>query len=423
MQTVCLQKGDDMRTIGMIVAVLVMQFAYAADAWKLEKKLEVGRAVLGSVYYLPKTSSGIRKNNILYVAYESSSMSAWDWDEGEKIWNVRIENIADGFTYNAGTIFVGHGAMNDSDGGIFAIDAITGEVRWQKETEGKIVSPPTIFEKEEIMYTVFGFPGEPGHHVSPHNFKASYLISGGYDNELSGYTAMTGEKLWTVESNQPFHASPVVAGNMVYTAGCDGMLRQTDAVTGEEKGEIVVGGNISAAPAVFIMENVLKAVTVDVANLSYTRQVLIPSVVLAVAVDTQGNVTAVKAGDNLDIKWQIALPDNPRVSINPTFALPYVIITDDSGTIYALKYEDGSIAWTFEAGSSPASVLALNDELIACGGKKVYALNKMTGERLWSYELGSNASGKPVEVNVEDGTGTKRFIVSCWDGGVYLFSK
>lgn len=138
-------------------------------------------------------------------------------------------------------------------------------------------------------------------------------------------------------------------------------------------------------------------------------------------------ISDAKAGidaDNLDalkIKWVFALPDTDAPRFLPLITPDTVVVTDESGIVYALSRTEGCEKWRFDAGSqvrtgfsivsavklsanpsaSPASATSRGDLLIfGTFAAETIAINVHSGEEVWRNKVGRHPramiSGTPV---------------------------
>ncbi|MEO0149231.1 MAG: FG-GAP-like repeat-containing protein [candidate division WOR-3 bacterium] len=100
-----------------------------------------------------------------------------------------------------------------------------------------------------------------------------------------------------------------------------------------------------------------------------------------------------------------------------------VYITGNT-TIYALRGTDGSVIWTYPAGSTYGNI-AIGDinndgqhELITVAGGNLLVLRATNGTLLWSYSVGGQ--GNPVLADL-DNDGFLEIVVATASGNVYAF--
>lgn len=113
--------------------------------------------------------------------------------------------------------------FGSEDRHIYALDALTGQERWRKETGGPVVSSPA--------------------------FAAGVVVIGSDDGAVYGLDASTGEERWLYPTEDAVEASIVASEDVVYVASRDGNLYALSAAMGEEIWVASVGQTIRFAPA------------------------------------------------------------------------------------------------------------------------------------------------------------------------------
>jgi outer membrane protein assembly factor BamB len=189
-----------------IVTLVALEAATGAERW---------RAALGpgGADWL---SSPAIANGMVVVSGADGFVHAFDAATGAERWRTRT--VADGYSSPAivaGTIYVGGG-----DGDVYALDVASGAVRWRFPTDGFLRSSPAV-----AGGTVY---------VASTSF---YAVD-----------AATGAERWRV-AGAGGYASPAVAGDTVFAAGNDGVLRALDRATGGLRWQVALGTMCSPAVA------------------------------------------------------------------------------------------------------------------------------------------------------------------------------
>jgi outer membrane protein assembly factor BamB len=148
-------------------------------------------------------------------------------DDGKEHWrttvgqsgNVGTPTIAGDLVYAA----TGLGG-EPADAGVAAIDAATGEIRWQ------YASPERV-----VIYTPAVVDGR------------AYVL--GHDRRVVAMEAATGKQLWTKDFEHDLEALPSIVGDTLYVVGNDGPAAALDAATGDERWSVDISG-IPFAPAI-----------------------------------------------------------------------------------------------------------------------------------------------------------------------------
>ncbi len=125
---------------------------------------------------------------------------------------------------------------------------------------------------------------------------------------------------------------------------------------------------------------------VDLTSLFVSRELDLP----------EAGVTPVQPTINFKVHWKFAAP-NPGLHYVVPKSAPilygsYIFLGSDNGTMYALKKDDGSIAWTYRVGRIPFrkgifSTPAVHGDALYFGAYdgNCYALDARTGACLWIY--------------------------------------
>ena len=305
-----------------------------------------------------------------------------------------------------GTVYVG-----SRDGRLYALDLATGKERFRYQADGEIKSSPAVrggvvFVGDEAgsFHAVDGRTGarrwkvETGGAVtSSANFAAegqrTRVLFGSYDNFLYAVDAASGELAWKLETESYVHATPAIAGGVVYVAGCDGFLRAVRARDGREVGKVALGGYAAASAAVaagraFVgtFENEVVAVSLEPLAVAWRFRdaarefpFYASPAVGSAAVVVGGRDKHVRALDAATGKqrWSFATP--ARVDASPVIAGDRVVAASLSGDLYVLSLATGKELWRYDAGAPLAAspsvgggylVVATNDGTVLALGAK-----------------------------------------------------
>jgi outer membrane protein assembly factor BamB len=147
----------------------------------------------------------------------------------------RTQTIADPFDVYLSSPVLGAGAVyfGSGDGSVYALDAVSGELKW-KFTTGDVV------------------------HASP-AYADGVVFFGSWDSYFYAVDAVTGKEKWRTHGGEDplthnqvgFQSSPAVVNGVVYTGCRDSNLYAIDAATGKEKWHFNNGGSwVISSPAV-----------------------------------------------------------------------------------------------------------------------------------------------------------------------------
>ncbi|MEM1182818.1 MAG: PQQ-binding-like beta-propeller repeat protein [Acidobacteriota bacterium] len=165
---------------------------------------------------------------VVAAHFGSEGLYVWDMD-GTLLWKKDFGKLASSFfqvpqaewgyasspTLHDGTLLVLHDVIGDS--ALIALDAKTGDVRWQaSRTDVPSWGTPTVVETEgRTQVVINGF------------------------NEIAGYDFATGEELWKMGGGGDIPVpTPVFAHGMIYLASAHGPASPLFAVRPDAVGEI-----------------------------------------------------------------------------------------------------------------------------------------------------------------------------------------
>lgn len=158
----------------------------------------------------------------VYVGSYDMGVYAIDADSGEKRWSRTLGGLVRGSpTVVDGTVYVGVGCYNlacagpfaEADapetGWMYALDAASGETRWQQEVGTEVVSTPAVVE--------------------------GTVYVGASDGVLYAFDAGSGDVAWTYEALKMIWAAPAVAFDTVYVADWDAHVHAVAAGSGQRR--------------------------------------------------------------------------------------------------------------------------------------------------------------------------------------------
>ena len=161
-------------------------------------------------------------DDTVYVGSYDMHVYAIDAATGEQRWARDLGGLVRGSpTVGDGTVYVGVGCHNlacapfaeeagvTGVGGIYALDADSGETTWRYDVSDEVVSTPAT--DGERVYV------------------------GASDETLYALNADSGEPEWTYEVGDMIWSSPALAFGTVYFGDWDGLVHAVDATTGEEQ--------------------------------------------------------------------------------------------------------------------------------------------------------------------------------------------
>ena len=312
-----------------------------------------------------------------------------------------------------------------------------------------IIYPPALFRGDTARTGEQVGPGPEGDPLLLWRFPvgdrpvsspvlAGDMIYVGGDNGLFAIDARTGTQRWYFATEHTVESSPAVVEGLVYFGGKDGYLYCLDAQTGVERWRFETAGMIITSP--LVADGFVYFVSYD------------------------GNVYSVDALSGEE-EWRFLIEGTEYVS-SPAISDGLVVVGSgnlDGGYLYGIEAESGALEWRHQVagsiGSTPAIVdgvayfgsddgyaYALNidtvkrdwrlptDKLIrsspgvidgvAYFGNRLgnlYAFDVIAGEQIWSIETGDWVDSSPSFADGKIYVGTKKrrlFVVEPSDGSV-----
>jgi outer membrane protein assembly factor BamB len=313
----------------------------------------------------------------------------WGFSTGGNIWSSPA--------VVAGVLFVG-----SSDGKLYSLDALTGNMRWAFKTGNAIFSSPTVNtgtvyfgSSDHVMYALDAETGnlkwyfETGDPIT-----SSPAVDNGtvYFGSWDGYlyaVSMTGALKWKFKSNGPVYSSPAVARGKVIFGSSDGKVYALDKETGTQLWAFQTDDYVSATPAV-------SGKTVYVGS-------------------WDGNMYAIGIDDG-KISWKFRT--GAGIYSSAAIADDLLLFGSYDGKVYCLDRGKGMLRWVYASKDSvyhSSPVVANGIAYIGLGYKnKVQAFVARTGEYIWSYATGASVGATPAI------SGTNMYIAAS-DGKIYAF--
>jgi outer membrane protein assembly factor BamB len=256
--------------------------------------------------------------------------------------------------------------------------------------------------------------------------------AGGYPNHVMQHPALgtSLKKVWSTSIGDgsrralPLTAQPVVFDGRVYTIDTENFVQATDVKTGKSiwrtntkpKGEDedVIGGGVAfAGGKLYVISGFNDLLVLDPATGKIDKVVPLPSAARAaptviddrVFVTTLDNrLLAFQATDGAKL-WEYqglsgdtGLVKQPSAGANRDIVVPVF----SSGEVYALRVENGSVAWTenlsavtqvggIQSISAISGMPVLDTGLViaASYGGGLAAIDERTGQKIWQREIGS----------------------------------
>lgn len=276
------------------------------DALKQVWRSSIGR---GSVKSSKLITAPIIANNMVFASDTRGEISAYNFENGKRIWNINVipnkeqATISPGLTFGNATLFASNGV-----GSVLAINPENGETIWSRDMGQPVRGAPTYQDGRLYLITL--------------------------NDETIALDVRNGEQLWRHTGIQESAGllgtpSPAAEGSVVITAYSSGDVVALRAETGQE----AWGDNLTG-----VAEFQSRTVT----QLSGFRghPVLDQDLVIAGNSATRMVAVHVPSGERV---WQreFGIVSTPWVSGNSVFAVTA------QNALVALNRDTGLIRWTF----------------------------------------------------------------------------
>lgn len=328
-------------------------------------------------------STAAISGGVAFVGTEDAGLLALDLHSTEKT-GKELWRAATGAAVEASPAVEGGRVYIGDKRGVFrALDARSGKQIWMFETGEEPAGGGTEIASSAVL-------------------RGGKILFGSYDGSLYCLSAMDGKRLWRVETQGPVHASPAVAEDRTFVAGCDEQLRFIDIESGNEVSVLPMGAYSAGSPAVAGDRLVLG---------TFGAQVL--------CIDLK----------TAKVLWTYEDPDRKF----PFYASPAVgplrapagaggkpdlvaVVAGRDKTARTFRIEDGKLLWTFTTKARiDASPVIVGARVIVAGmDGNLYLLDLETGKEVWRFTAGPAFLASPS-------VGEGRLVISTEEGLVHCF--
>ena len=310
-------------------------------------------------------------------------------------------------------------------GMVYALNGVTGQQLWEKETAYEVHSSPAIGASGTLYVASFCTPNGPwGKACALDGTTGEELWASGFDIDLftsssaaiawdgtvylagtSKIYALRGglpENLWGSNPGPSYwtYSSPGLgADGTLYAGSYDGRIYALNGVTGQKVWFYQTGDQVRSSPAVaadgtlYVGSNDRKVYALNGATGEKRWEFL-----------TEGGVCS-----------------SPAIGMDGT-----VFIGSNDGKIYALEGSTGGMIWAFQTGGSVQSSAAIGADgtvYVGSDDHKLYAFEGATGRQLWEFPTGGWVRSSPTigadgTVYVGSGDGKVYALVSRSVGGL-----
>jgi outer membrane protein assembly factor BamB len=307
------------------------------------------------------------------------------------------------FRYDAGGEIISSAAARDGivyftgrRGDIYAVDAATGDLRWQVHLGDYILGSSPALAGDLV------------------------IVSGGY--ALYGLNALTGEEVWKLPVQYTAGSAPTVAGSLVFIASQDGRVYAIDTASGAQEWRydteaIIFGSPAVANGVVFVGTDAGMVHAISVESGFYIwRATIEGSVVASAAVVDDRLVVATRGGPVIALQaetgktiWTYNVSGRSSVAISQGM----VLFGGDDGGLHAISLVDGSPIWLFPTGGPlVSSPVVVGDTVYIASGLNLYAIELATGAGIWRFSTTDAIESSPAVAN-------ERIYIGSRDGFLY----
>jgi outer membrane protein assembly factor BamB len=279
-----------------------------------------------------------------------------------------------------GTIYIG-----DDNGWVYALTAVTGQLRWKHFIGGEVWSRPAVSDgmlyigsTDHNVYALYAATGRvrwfyrAGGKVESGPAVADGIVYvGSGDGKVYALSALTGRVLWSHVSG-PVQDNPVVADGVVYVGSGNHQVYALSAVTGRVLWTYPTRNGILSSPLV-------------IGNTVYIGSL-------------DGSVYALNASTG-GVRWFYSTGTWIFFS-GPVLASRTIYIANTKGMVYALDATTGHLRWKHDIGAKIQGSPAVSSGTVYIGSfdHDLYALNASTGAIRWAYPTGWGISASPIVV-------------------------
>ncbi|HEY9246689.1 MAG TPA: PQQ-binding-like beta-propeller repeat protein [Candidatus Methanoperedens sp.] len=293
---------------------------------------------------------------------------------------------------DSGTLFAG-----SDDNNLYAIDIISGKLKWKYPALGKVYAPTV---------------------------KNGMVYAGSFDNYIYALDYSMNLK-WKTNIGSSSSSPPVVYSNILY-GGSGRNIYAIYTINGTLKWTFPTGGNVESSPSISqgilyagSNDNYIYAVDAGNKNLKWKFKTgggnpSSPSVVNGVVylASRDNNVYAIDASNGAK-KWSKKLNDWSGSALAVFENSIYAGSNDNS--VYSLNIDNGDMLWKFTTKGKVRSEFAVIRDIIYVGSEDgiVYALDKAKGNLIESYSVGSGIISLALSDNM--------LFAAARDGHIYAF--
>jgi outer membrane protein assembly factor BamB len=331
--------------------------------------------------------------NIVYFGTQKS-FYALNAKKGTVIWEYKSGTD---FAYSTPTIVNGILYTTNTDYNLYALDPLSGKLKWKFATNSTTISSPAVVNG--IVY----FTSD--------------------DFNIYAVDATSGVLKWKYRTGYNVDSAPVVANGLVYAGSSDSYFYALDALTGNlvwryytgsimvkasavvSKGVVFIGNRGGYFFALNAANGHLKwSFSTNGISFEHCRPIINNGVVfVASGYDfinnkESGSLYALKEEDGTQL-WKSL--DGQGFSSGPSYANGKLYINSDDGNLYLLDAATGNIISKNLIYANGAIPTVANGNVFpgGAGSNFFYAFDATTGSAIWRFPLNSFTTSKPLVID------------------------
>ena len=311
----------------------------------------------------------------VFLGSDAGQLTARDLDTGTQLWAFQTgESLRGSPAVAGGLVFTGGGL----DGGIHALDAATGQPRWQVPTPGRytVYTTPTVVDN--VVYAATG-PTQDR------------------EDTVFALDAATGRQLWATDVGTSVFAGPAVGDGLVIVGNADGgQLIALDAATGAvrwihtREDDYFIGG-------ASIVDGTVYIATTDG--------------------DGGGSMLALDAASGA-LRWENGTHGDGQGSTPAVYGDLVIAGSHGLGFVAAYDTASGKAVWHYGTGGAVSASVLVSDDGYVIGGsqvdRRIWALDAATGELVWQVPAGANVTTSAAYAQ-------GRLVTADTSGDIYAF--
>lgn len=339
------------------------------------------------------SQSMVAANGSVYVGSDNGMLYALNASDGTVRWHQALNSFVTVSAVKDGTVYV------STDGAVSAFDAASGIRRWQHAVDGSNGVSPLMFGDGALFFSVtlsnnnnaraiYALRTTDGTQLWRYSTTSATPVFGGVvngivysievvgdvmqgDQHVVAIRASDGRVLWRlhIESTDgQTHGTPLEGNGIVYIGTDSGAIYALRIATGTIVWHVVASIQGDNKPPA------IGAMPIEVAD-------------EVVYVNTPQGILARRASDGA-LLWQKKSAFLPFPFLQaPIVNNGRVYVASSSGTIYALRTQDGSQIWQFSNTPLTDPFIIENGLIYINVPNKIYALREQDGQVVWQQSL------------------------------------